>query len=330
MAKIFNEYFTQIASDIEFNDPIPNDYDNDDVLISLIAKYDKHPSITAIKAVPLEHGTFEFKHVDINQVFEILVNMNDKKATGYDGIPCKLLKIGAYPLARILCKLINISILEWRFSDMLKFAEISALSKKIERLCTENYRPVSILTSLSKVFETSHSKQLSLYFEKIFSKFLSGFRKGYSCQSTLLRMIQDWKTYLDNGNNVGTIAVDLSKAFDSLPHGLLVAKLFAYGVELPACKLLCSYLYKRHQRVKIGDAKSDWLNIEKGVPQGSILGPLLFNVLINDIFFFDSDATIYNYADDNCIAYAHNDIYSIKSVLERDVEKLLDWFKNNS
>ena len=93
---------------------------------------------------------------------------------------------------------------------------------------------------------------------------------------------------------------------------------------------MCSYLYNRHQRVKIGDAKSDWLNIEKGVPQGSILGPLLFNVFINDIFFIDSDVTIYNYADDNCIAYAHNDIDNIKNVLEGDVEKLLDRFKNNS
>ena len=267
-AKIFNEYFTQIASDIGFNDPIPDDYDNDDVLISFIEKYDKHPSITAIKAVPREHGTFEFKHVDINQVYEILVNINGKKVTGYDGIPCKLLKIGAYPLASILCKLINMSILECRYPDMLEFAEISALFKKMERLCKENYRPVSILTALSKIFERSHSKQLSLYFEKLFSKFLSGFRKGYSCQSTLLRMIQDWKSSLDNGKNVGTIAVDLSKAFDSLPHGLLVAKLFAYGIELPAYKLLCSYLYNRHQRVNTGDAKSDWLNIEKGVPQG--------------------------------------------------------------
>ena len=143
-------------------------------------------------------------------------------------------------------------------------------------------------------------------------------------------MIQDWKSSNDSGNNVGTIAVDLSKAFDSLPHGLLVAKLLAYGVELPACKLLCSYLYNRYQRVKICDAKSDWLNNEKGVPQGSILGPLLFNVFINDIFFIGSAVTIYNYADDNCVAYAHNDIYTIKNVLERDVEKSLDWFKNNS
>ena len=189
---------------------------------------------------------------------------------------------------------------------------------------------MSILTALSKVFERSHSNQLSPYFGEIFSNFLSGFRKWYSCQTTLLRMIEDWKNYLDNGNIVGTIAIDLSKAFDSLPHGLLVAKLFAYGVTLPACKLLCSYLHNRHQRVKIHDAKSDWLSIEKGVPQGSILGPLIFNIYINDIFFIDNDVTIYNYADDNCVSYAHNDIDIIKNVLECDVKKMLYWFKINS
>ena len=139
---------------------------------------------------------------------------------------------------------------------MLKLAEISALFKKIDRLCKDNYRPVSILTAISKVFERCHSNQLLFYFGERFSKFLSGFRKGYRCQSALLRMIEDWKCSLHNGNNVETIAVDLSKAFDSLPIGLLVAKLFAYGVTLPACKLLCNYLHNRHQRVKISHAKA--------------------------------------------------------------------------
>ena len=128
--KNFNEYFTGIASDIGFNDPIPDDYGKDEVLISLIAKYDNHPSIIAIQSAVLEHGTFEFEQVDINQIYQILVNMNDKKATGYDGIPCKLLKLGAFPLAGILCKLFNISISECKFPDVLKLAEISALFKK--------------------------------------------------------------------------------------------------------------------------------------------------------------------------------------------------------
>ena len=142
-------------------------------------------------------------------------------------------------------------------------------------------------------------------------------------------MIKDLKNSFENGNIVGTIAIDLSKAFDSLPHGLLVAKHFAYGVAFPACKLLCSYLHNRHQRVKIHDAKSDWFSIEKGVPQGSILEPLLFNIFINDIFFINNDVTIYNYADDNCVSYAHNDIDIIKNFLECDVKKMY-WFKINS
>ena len=89
--RFFNEYFTGIASDIGFNDPIPDDYSKDEVLKSLIAKYDNHPSIIAIQSAVLQHGIFEFEQVDLNQIYQIHVNMNDKKATGYDGIPCKLL-----------------------------------------------------------------------------------------------------------------------------------------------------------------------------------------------------------------------------------------------
>ena len=226
--------------------------------------------------------------------------MNEKKATGYDGIPCKLLKIGAFPREYYA----NVSIyLSLNANSLMCWNLLRSLpSFKQSTGYVKNYRPVSILTALSKVFERCHSNQLLFYFEERFSKFLSGLRKGYGCQSTLLRMMEDWKSSLDDGNNVGTIAVDLSKAFDSLPHGLLVAKLFAHGVTLPACKRLCGYLHNHHQRVKIRDAKSDWLNIEKGIPQGSILGPLLFNIFINDIFCIDNVISMYNYADGNWIS----------------------------
>ena len=134
VVKIFNDYFTGIASDIGFNDPIPDDYSKDEVLISLITKYDNHPSIIAIQSAVQEHGTFEFEQVDINQFYQIRVSMNDKKATGYDGLPCKLLKLGAFPLAGIICKFINISISECKFPDVLKLAEISALLKQIDNM----------------------------------------------------------------------------------------------------------------------------------------------------------------------------------------------------
>ena len=130
---------------------------------------------------------------DASDVYRILTKMNVKKSVGYDDIPCKFLKIGATPLAGILCQMVNISLNECNFPDMLKFAEIAALLKKLDRLVNENYRPVCILTAISKVFERVFGNQLSTFFDQIFSKFLSGFRQRYSFQTYLLRMIEDWK-----------------------------------------------------------------------------------------------------------------------------------------
>ena len=136
------------------------------------------------------------------------------------------------------------------------------------------------------------------------SKYLCGFRKHYSTQHALLYLIQNWQYALDKGGIVGTILMDLSKGYGCLPHDLIIAKLEAYGFGQKSLKLIYSYLSSRKQRVKIGSTFSEWLEITIGIPQGSILGPLLFNIFINDLTFFITRTELCNFADDTQYIHA--------------------------
>ena len=172
-------------------------------------------------------------------------------------------------------------------------------------------------------------QQLITFFDNKLSPLLCGFRSRYSTQHALLNLINKWHSCLDNSGVVGTILMDLSKAFDCLPHELVLAKLHAYGVDIKSLKLLQDYLSNRTQRVKLDSTFSSWLKILLGVPQGSILGPLLFNIFLNDMLWFVEKTDICNFADDNTIYTCAKSVNDIIENLQSDLKIVLKWFKDN-
>ena len=160
-------------------------------------------------------------------------------------------------------------------------------------------------------------------------RLLCGFRKGYNAQHALVRMLEKWKTSLDNGENIGTILMDLSKAFDCIKHDLLLAKLNAYGFSREALRFGNSFLENRHQRVKINGSFSAFKQLFLGVPQGSVPGPLFYNIYINDLLLSIQDTDICNYADDTTLYTCDNNLDNVIARLENDSNIVIKWFTDN-
>ena len=153
--------------------------------------------------------------------------------------------------------------------------------------------------------------QMYKYFDQIFSKFQCGFRKGFSTQNCLLYIIENWKESLDQGGHYGTPLTDLLKA---------------YGFDNDSLNFICNYLIGREQRIKINSAFSTWSKIENGVPQGSILGPLLFSINTLDMFFEQTDVNFAAYADDNTPYFCDKNLKVLLSKLQIFALKLFEWF----
>ena len=301
VANVFNKYFVNMVPSMGITNnnkflSTTDTSDTNDPLEKIIDKYKNHPSITCInRHMTNSELSFTFQPVTNNQISNLMKLLNDKKAVQSTDIPTKLIKKFCDFFSEFIYKSINRCITEGNFIADFKKAEVLPLYKNNGRADKSNYRPISILSNVSKLYERCLYSQLYDYLDKnIFSKYQCGFRKGFSTQHTLLVMIEKMKTARDNKQFCAAVLTDLSKACDCICHDLLIAKLKAYGVDRNALKLVYDYLSDRSQKTKVGSSFSDYLDIIYGVPQGSILGPLLFNIDLCDLFFEDYSSDFAN------------------------------------
>ena len=229
-----------------------------------------------------------------------------------------MLKENSSICSKTLKDIYNSSLRTYTCDKDLRYADLTPVHKKDDTTEKRNYRPMSLLAALSKVFGNIMQKQIRAYMHKFLSPFLCGYRKGFCAQYALLSV-------LDKRGYSGAILVDLSKAFDTLNHDLLIAKLHAYGFENNgALRLMRSYLSNRWQRTKVNTSFSSWSELISGV-----LGPLLFNLFINDFCYVINKSDVCNYADDNILHACDINMAKLMDKLEGAAESAIRWFENN-
>ena len=257
--------------------------------------------------------------------------MKSSAAAGCDHIQPKIVKAVAPFIAYPLNDLINLSISTGVFPDKLKIARVTPIFKSGDKTNLNNYRPISVLPFFSKIFEKAMYNRLMEYIEEnnLINEKQYGFRQRRSTYMALIDLIDSITEHIENKKFCMGVFIDLSKAFDTLDHEILLGKLEQYGIRGIAHLWFKSYLSDRQQLVQFGDIKSTFNSIRCGVPQGSILGPLLFLLYINDIANIVNDCEVIMFADDTNMFLTDADSCKLIEKANLELGKLSYWFKLN-
>ena len=313
MAHTFNSFFTNIGPDLaskvnncnnsHFSQYLPESKQNAMFFIST----HEHENLTIVKG------------------------LKAKKSSGYDGISTKLLKQIIPNIVLPLEHIFNLSLSTGCCPDLLKIAKVIPIYKKDDPSLVNNYRPISLLPSISKILEKLVYKRLDsfLSLNNILISSQFGFRKKFSTDFAITKLLDNVIQSLSNKEHAIALFMDLSKAFDTIDHDILLYKLEKYGIRGIVLSWFKSYLSNRQQFVSIDDANSSYLNIKCGVPQGSILGPLLFLIYINDIVNSSPALSFILFADDTNILISHRNLTELISIINRELSKVSSWFKCN-
>ena len=325
----FNRYFLSIPQNII------------DSIRSNVNQYTytaKNPSCYLANLFHASFPSIKFQNTSTREIEKIINSLRMKNSCGYDEISTKVLKLSAPYISSPLCYICNKSMLSGIFPARLKYATIKPLLKTGDKENIANYRPISLLTSFSKVLEKLIYNRLLNHIQtnNILRAEQFGFRVSLSTEKASYKLIDDILNAFNNKTMIGGIFCDLQKAFDCIDHNILLAKLEFYGITGVTYKLIKSYLQGRYQRVVLNNysphshSYSHWGGVTYGVPQGSILGPLLFLLYINDLpQLANVNSKFVLFADDTSVIITNPDPHSFRISLNKITHDIHEWFETN-
>ena len=319
IANKFNEYFINIGPDLAEKIEVNNAKQFEEYLTEPI------------------FSRLQFTNVNDAEIQNIIQNLPSKTSCGFDNLSLKIIKTIKGDLLSPLTIIINQMLNTGIFPEKLKIAKIKPIFKKGENTCFTNYRPISLLPAISKIFERVIYNQLTEYFQnnKLFFSSQYGFRKEHSTELACIEIVDRIIMSLDENETPINIYLDLSKAFDTLDHNILLSKLRYYGIKYTEYNLFKSYLSNRKQYVEFEGELSQLKEIKTGVPQGSILGPLLFIIYMNDIPKCSKLFKFITYADDTSLASVISTFgknlnpNTTCQNINTELNKISDWLKVN-